>query len=495
MSYLKRLAKETAIYGGSSILARVLNYLLLSSYLTYKLENLAYGVHSIYYALAALLIIVYTFRFETAFFRFGSKKGQLERSFSTASIFLLGLALSFTLLLIWQSEPIAEVLTFREDARFVRWFALIIAADALAAIPFARLRLENRPIRFAIIKSFSVLMNILLVLFLLEIWPHWDLSGWGLPGYHEEWILDYVFLANLGASMITIFWLSPLYVQSRWVFDMKIWKRMMRYAWPLLIVGMAGTINLVFDKMLLKWLLPYSDEENIAITGVYAACMRIAILMNLVSQAYNYAAEPFFFKEFGSLDAKEKYARTAQAFALIAAFSVLAIALNLDWIKYLISPDKWGDLALVPVALLAYFFLGMYYNFSVWYKVTDHTLIGAGIALIGAIITIGVNFLLVPIIGSWGAVLATLSCFAMISVLTYLLGQRYYPVPYPVGKMVLYILTAAAVFGLSLWVDHLSLHVYLKVSIKVCLLFLYGIGWLFAERHQYAFLWKNFRIL
>jgi len=491
MSYLKRLAKETAIYGGSSILARVLNYLLLSSYLTYKLANLDYGVHSIYYALAALLIIVYTFRFETAFFRFGSIKGQLERSFSTAALFLIALASVFTLFLFWRSNSIAEVLTFKSDARFVRWFALIIAADALAAIPFARLRLENRPIRFAVIKSFSVLMNIIFVLFLLEVWPHWDLKGLGLPSYQEKWILDYVFLANLGASLITILWLSPMYFKSKWTFDFHLWKNMLQYAWPLLIVGMAGTINLVFDKMLLKWLLPYSDEENIAITGVYAACMRIAILMNLISQAYNYAAEPFFFKEFNSLDAKEKYARTAQAFALIAAFSVLAIALNLDWIKYLISPDKWGDLALVPIALLAYFFLGIYYNFSVWYKVTDKTLVGAGIAIIGAIITIGGNVILVPYIGSWGAVLSTLACFAAICILTYLLGQRYYPVPYPVGKMSLYIVTAALVFGLSLWLDTFSFPSLLNQFFKLLLLLGYVGSWLFAERQTYSVLWRR----
>ena len=492
MSYLKRLAKETVIYGGSSILARVLNYLLLSIYLTRKLENLAYGVHSIYYALAALLIIVYTFRFETAFFRFGSHKGQLERSFSTAAIFLLFLSAGFTSLLFWQSESIAEVLTFKEDARFVRWFGLIIAADALAAIPFARLRLENRPVRFAIIKSFSMLMNIVFVLFLLELWPSWDVPLFGYE-WQENWLLDYVFLANLGASLITLIWLSPMYQKTIWVFDFKIWTKMLRYAWPLLIVGMAGTINLVFDKMLLKWLLPYSDEENIAITGVYAACMKIAILMNLVSQAYNYAAEPFFFKEFGSMDAKVKYARTAQVFALFASFSVLAIAVNLDWIKFLISEDKWGAMELVPVALLSYFFLGMYYNFSVWYKVTDKTLIGAGISILGAVVTIGGNILWVPTIGSWGAVLATLSCFSLISILTYLLGQKYYPIPYPVGKISLYIISAAAAFAFSKWVDLWGISPIVSSSIKWLLLLAYALIWLFAERRTYPFIQKIIR--
>jgi O-antigen/teichoic acid export membrane protein len=449
MSYLKTLAKETVIYGGSSILARALQYVLLTPYLTRKLVNLDYGRHAIYYALAAVLIILFTFRFETAFFRYGHKKDQLERSFSTASIFLLVLSILYALVLWWNSPSIASLFTLEEDARYVRWFALIIAADALAALPFARLRLENRPLRFALIKTISMLINIAGVVVLLELWPQLHFWPSLMELYNPDIILDYVFLANLAASVITLLLLSPYFLKTSWVFDFTLWRRMMRYSWPLLIVGLAGTINLVFDSFFLSWFLPGTEEENIAETGVYKACMRIAILMNLISQAYNYAAEPFFFKQIEMADAREKYAKTAQAFAWVGCFAILAIGLNLDIIKYLIDDSKWGALYLVPYMLLAYFFLGMYYNFAVWYKVTDRTIYGAIIASAGALLTLAGHRWLIPIFGASGAVLTTLSCFLSLATLTYWWGQKYYPIPYNIRRMGHYLLSALLLFFLA----------------------------------------------
>jgi len=481
MSYLKTLAKETVIYGGSSILARALQYVLLTPYLTRKLVNLDYGRHAIYYALAAVLIILFTFRFETAFFRFGHKKEQLERSFSTASLFLLGLAIIYTVFLWITAENVASVFTLAEDARYVRWFALIIAADALAALPFARLRLENRPIRFALIKTFSMLVNIAGVILLLEIWPALDLFPKLQASFNPDILLDYVFLANLIASMATLALLSPYFLKTHWVFDVTLWKRMLAYSWPLLIVGLAGTINLVFDSFFLSWFLPGTEEENIAVTGVYKACMRIAILMNLISQAYNYAAEPFFFKQIESADAKEKYARTAQAFAWVGCFSILAIGLHLDLIKYLIDDSKWGLLHLVPLMLLAYFFLGMYYNFAVWYKVSDKTKYGAIIASIGAVITLlGLRFL-IPAYGPLGAVLTTLFCFIVLAGLTYFWGRSYYPIPYKMGRMGQYLFSAIALYFLALAFENASPPDFLLWIFRLAALLIYAYLWIRLE--------------
>ncbi|NBC24027.1 MAG: hypothetical protein GVX78_00235 [Bacteroidetes bacterium] len=429
----------------------------------------------------AVLIILYTFRFETAFFRFGHKDTSLERSFSTGAIFLLFLSVGFTILLWINAESIAGTFTLNEDARYVKWFAVIITADALAALPFARLRLENRPIRFAIIKTFSMLINIIGVLLLLEVWPSLDFLPHLQELYNAEVILDYVFLANLVASVSTLLLLSPYFMKTNWIFDFGLWRRMMAYSWPLLVVGLAGTINLVFDSFFLSWYLPGSDENNIAETGVYKACMRIAILMNLISQAYNYAAEPFFFKQIDSKDAKQKYARTAQAFAWVGCFSILAIALNLDVLKYLIDDSKWGALNLVPLMLLAYFFLGMYYNFAVWYKVTDKTKYGAAIAAIGAIITlVGLRFL-IPIMGSWGAVITTFCCFTVLAVLTLVWGRRHYPIPYKLNRMSHYLLSAIGLFILSLAFENIGPHpVYLWVF-RSLLLVLYVLIWIRLE--------------
>lgn len=371
--------------------------------------------------------------------------------------------------------------TLKADARYVRWFALIIAADALAALPFARLRLENRPIRFAVIKTFSMLVNIVGVILLLEVWPALHFLPELQALYKPDIILDYVFLANLIASVATLVLLSPYFFKTDWVFDLSLWKRMLAYSWPLLIVGLAGTINLVFDSFFLSWFLPGTEEENIAITGVYKACMRIAILMNLISQAYNYAAEPFFFKQIDASDAKEKYARTAQAFAWVGCFTILAIGLHLDIIKYLIDDSKWGLLHLVPLMLLAYFFLGMYYNFAVWYKVSDRTRYGAVIASIGALITLlGLRFL-IPVLGPLGAVLTTLFCFIALASLTYVWGRRFYPIPYKIRRMAHYLLSAIALYLLSIAFESIAPSASILWLFRLSLLVAYVWIWVHLE--------------
>ncbi|SRR6056297_86777 len=495
MSYLKTLAKETVIYGGSSILARALQYVLLTPYLTRKLINLDYGRHAIYYALAAVLIILFTFRFETAFFRFGHKKDQIEKSFSTASIFLLTLSLGYTILLWINAESVAGWFTLEADARYVRWFALIIAADALAALPFARLRLENRPIKFAVIKTTSMLVNIVGVIFLLEIWPALSMFPNIRAAYDPSAILDYVFLANLIASVATLLLLSSYFLKTHWSFDYGLWKKMLGYSWPLLVVGLAGTINLVFDSFFLSWFLPGTEEENIAQTGVYKACMRIAILMNLISQAYNYAAEPFFFKQLAAADAKEKYARTAQAFAWVGCFAILTIALHLDIIKYLIDESKWGMLHLVPLMLLAYLFLGMYYNFAVWYKVSDRTRYGAIIACFGAILTLlGLRFL-IPVYGPLGAVITTLVVFFVLASLTYAWGKRFYPIPYKLSRMSHYLLSAIGLYFLSIALEKVGPPAFILGGFRIILLVAYVWVWIRLENAgpNLRLAWANFK--
>jgi O-antigen/teichoic acid export membrane protein len=277
-----------------------------------------------------------------------------------------------------------------------------------------------------------------------------------------------------------------------WKFDFGLWKRMFRYAMPLLVVGVAGTINLVFDNFFLMWLLPGTEVENAAQVGIYKACMRIAILMNLITQAFNYAAEPFFFKQIAATDQKVKYARTTQAFALVSSITILAIALNIDWIKYLIAENKWGALELVPIMLLAYFFLGLQYNFAVWYKVTDRTFIGAMIAIVGAVITIVGNIWLIPLIGIWGSAIATLSCFAVVAILTYIIGQYHFKVRYKIGKIAMYLLSAIVVFGFAKIIDHAEWSLIATIIAKCTLLLLYIAAWIFAERKEYAFLLSRF---
>ncbi len=454
MSLLKKLAGETAIYGISNVLSRILHYLLLTPYLTRVFDGPdkdQYGIHGLMYAFAALLMVLFTYRMETAFFRFGSKDGQLGRSFSTATISLIFSTVFFVGIAIWFAEDIAALLTRASDRRFVIWFAFIIGLDALAAVPFARLRLENRPVRFAIIKIINILINAGLVLFFLEACPRLLTGGshWLQEIYQANRALDYVFISNLIASSVVLLLLLPQFFKIQMRFDVRLWKQMFRYAWPLILVGIAGVVNQLLDRYLLKEWLPGNVDANLAQVGIYSGCVKLAVLMNLFTQAFNYAAEPFFFRHADKQGSRQIYAQVAQAFALVGSLVFLGIMLYIDVVKVMIAADYWEGLKVVPVLLLAYLGLGLYYNFSIWYKLTDHTLIGAFIALAGSAITLLVNYLLIPKIGYMGSAWAALACYTLMCGLSYIIGRRYYPVPYPLGRILAYVLAAVAVYMLS----------------------------------------------
>jgi len=452
MSLLKKLAGETAIYGGATILSHLLNFIIITPYLTRILEGQRdeYGVHGLMYAFAGLLMVFLTYGMETAFFRFGRQQEDRERAFSTASISLLGSTAFFATLMLVFSPDLAGLLTQRSDATYVVYFALILGLDVLCAIPFARLRMENRPMRFAMLKVVNVVVNGMLIVFFLEIGPllakgNGPLSGMYVPGRE----LHYVFIANLIASVVTFIMLLPWWRRVNWQFDRALWRKMMAYALPLVVVGISGMINQLSDRFLLKELLPGDLKGNLDQLGVYNACIKIAVLMNLFTQAFKYAAEPFFFSHADRSDAKQLYAQVGQAFALAGAFAFLGIMLYLDYFQYLIAGSYREGLAIVPITLLAYLFLGIYYNFSTWYKLTDQTHIGAYISVGGAVITLAVNIVLIPRIGYAGSAWASLACFGFMMAAGYLIGQRYYPIPYPIGRMALYIVLAVGIYFLS----------------------------------------------
>jgi|APTNR8051073442_1049403.scaffolds.fasta_scaffold00768_9 O-antigen/teichoic acid export membrane protein len=452
MSLLKKLAGETAIYGGATILSHLLNFIIITPYLTRILEGKRdeYGVHGLMYAFAGLLMVFLTYGMETAFFRFGRQQEDRERAFSTASISLLGSTAFFATLMFVFSPDIAGLLTERSDALYVVYFTLILGFDVLCAIPFARLRMENRPMRFAMLKVVNVVVNGALIVFFLEIGPlfakgNGPLSEIYVPGRE----LHYVFIANLIASVVTFIMLLPWWRRVNWQFDRALWRKMMRYALPLVVVGISGMINQLSDRFLLKELLPGDLKGNLDQLGVYNACIKIAVLMNLFTQAFKYAAEPFFFSHADRSDARQLYAQVGQAFALAGGFAFLGIMLYLDYFQYLIAGSYREGLVIVPITLLAYLFLGIYYNFSAWYKLTDQTHIGAYISVGGAVVTLAVNIVLIPRIGYAGSAWASLACFGFMMVAGYLLGQRYYPIPYPIGRMALYISLAVGMYLLS----------------------------------------------
>ncbi len=451
MSLLKKLAGETAIYGTSSILSRLLHYVILTPYFTRVFMQGEYGVVSDMYTWAALLLVLFTYRLETAFFRFGSRDEDMERSFSTASISLMASTLVLAILFIWCAQPVADWLKYPQHPEYVIWFAFIIAFDALTAIPFARLRLENRPMRFAIVKTLNIVVNIFFIFLFLEVWPWMLNNGWGLleSWYHPEQRITYVFFSNFLASGFVLLFLSPMYFRIRLRFDRELWQRMIVYAAPLVIVGIAGVINQLIGIPMLKELASDDLAYNKRMMGVFSAASKLAVLMNLFTQAFNYAAEPFFFRNAGRSDKDKVYAQVGQAFALVGSVVFLGIMLYLDVVQYFIGKDFREGLGVVPLLLMAYLFLGLYYNFSIWYKLADRTMIGGYIALGGSAITIALNVWLIPDYGYYGPGWAALACYLFMAGASYWTGQRYYPINYPVGRMAVYILLAVVFYGAS----------------------------------------------
>jgi O-antigen/teichoic acid export membrane protein len=349
------------------------------------------------------------------------------------------------------AQPLCAFLYYPAHPEYIWWLAGIVGFDALSSVPFARLRLENKAKQFAAIKITNVVINTLLVIFFLRICPtlHRQGNAFAQLIYSPENRISYVFIANLAASFATLLLLSPAILRISWRRDATLWQRMMRYSLPLLLVSFAGMINEVLDRTLLKIYLPGSLDFRLHEIGIYGAAYKIPTLMMIFTTAFNYAAEPIFFSNADKSDAKELYARTAHIFSIVASVGFLGILLYVDVLQYLLGKDFREGLQIVPILLLANVCFGMYNCFSIWYKLSDRTIIGTYIAFGGAAITLIINILGIPYFGYWASAWATLACYAFICVATYVVGQRYYCVPYPLQRIVTYILSAVALFFLS----------------------------------------------
>jgi O-antigen/teichoic acid export membrane protein len=454
MSLLKKLAGETALYGLSSIIGRLLNMVLLVPLHTRTLRSTSdFGAVVDLYATSAFLIVLFSYRMESAFFRFGTPKEDRERAYSAGLLSLFGSTALIAAALLLFAQPIADFLHYPQHPEYIRWFALILAFDCLAELPFARLRLEQRPRRFVFVRLSNIAVNIGMNLFWLVYCPWAAQNGqdWVRAVWSPEGGAAYVFLANLVASTVTLLLLLPQFRLLRWHFDLALWRRMVAYAAPLIIVGLAGIVDEMFSRAMLKYLLPGTAEQNLSQVGIFGANYKLAALITLFTQAYRYAAEPFFFRHAGDKDALRTQAEVTKWFTIAAATGMLGILLFLDVVKYFIAPKYHGGLHVVPVLLLANLLLGVYYNFSVWYRLKDRTGLGAWISIGGAAITILLNLLLIPRYGYTGAAWVTLICYAFMSAATWATGCVHYPVPYPLGRMALYTALALALWGISAW--------------------------------------------
>ncbi len=493
MSLLKQLAGDTVVYGLGSVLPRILNFVILTPYYTNTFATGEYGIVSEMYTYAALLLVFFTYRMETAFFRFGSEKGALSSTFSTATISLLISSLLLVGLLLWNAEGIANWLDYPDQRHYVILFTFIIAFDALAAIPFARLRLENRAKRFALIKILNIVLTMIFIFFFLELCPRLEDAGvnWATWIYDGTDRIQYVFIANLLGSALVLVMLLPLYARLQLVWDAKLWKRMIRYAAPLIVVGLAAVINQLINIPLIRYLLPYSPEENQAQMGIFSGAAKIAVIMSLFTQAFNYAAEPFFFKNARRSDSKVVYAEVSQLFALVGSVVFLGIMLYIDIVQFYIGKDFRVGLSVVPLLLLAYLCLGLYYNFSIWYKLNDRTSFGAYISVGGALITLALNILLIPRVGYIGAAWAALACYAFMAAAGYLTGQKFYPIPYPIWRILGYIILAVIFYQINLFFrDNFELKVLMRLLVNTGILSAY-LGVLFFMEKELIYQLKG----
>lgn len=444
---IRQLAGQTAIYGLSSILGRLLNYLLVPLYTRIFLTG-EYGVVTEMYAYISFLMVFLTYGMETGYFRFAASHSNPRMVFSTALLSLTISSLLFIVLVSLFSGNIAVSLGYPGHPEYVVWLAAIVGLDALTAVPFARLRQENKALRFAAIRLINIGINIGLNLFWLVYCPAHSDAGWVQSVYNPEIGVGYVFLSNLFASAATLVMLIPQ-IAVKWNFDAVLWRQMMKYSLPLLVAGLAGMVNETVDRILIKYLA----DPSVAMDqlGIYGANYKVAILMTIFIQTFRFAAEPFFFNQHKNSDSREIYARVMHYFVIFCAAIFLGVMLYMDIVKLFIGEEFREGIHVVPILLMANFFLGIFFNLSIWYKLTNQTRFGAWLAILGAAITIVLNAILIPVMGYTGAAWATFFCYFAMMMASFFLGQKHFKVPYRIFRTGLYVVIAPALWLLSLY--------------------------------------------
>ena len=440
MNPLKKLASQTAIYGVSSIVGRFLNYLLVPIY-TRVFDRAQYGEVSEFYAYTGFLTVLLTFGMETGYFRF-SKTEDENKTYSTTLIFLSVISLVFGALAFLLSPKLGSALHYSDHLEYFGWFGLILAFDTMGAIPFARLRNENKAVHFAGIKIIEILVNIGLNIFFIIIcrgaFDH-DPNSFLGKLYSPAIGVGYVFIANLAASAVKLLLLSPQLRGASYGFDPVIFRRILSYSLPMVIIGLAGVTNEMLDRAMLPHYLTGTILENREQTGIYGGCYKMSILMSLFIQAFRFAAEPFFFAHADKEGSRKTIADVMTWFVIFCCFIFLMVTLYMDFFSRFIGENFRVGLPVVPILLLANLFLGVYVNLSVWYKLTDRTMMGAYVSIGGALVTIILNILWIPTFGYMGSAWATLICYGLMALVSFILGQRYYPVPYESIKVCAYI--------------------------------------------------------
>ena len=460
---MKILAKETAIYGVSSIVGKFLNWMLVPLY-TYVLQQQSdYGIVTNLYAWTALLLVILTYGMETGFFRFANKEGENAQTvYSTSLIALFTTSLLFAVACVVCQVPIANALGYPAHSEFIALLGIVVAMDAFASIPFAYLRYKKRPLQFAALKLLFVFLNIVLNLFFLVLCP--KIQDWGIISawYNADYGVGYVFVANILATGIQTLFLLPavgegfrsLGVQefrSSGVFSWGLLKQMLRYSLPLLVLGVCGIMNQTLDRILFPFFYDGADAQ--AQLGIYGACFKVAMVMMMFTQAFRYAYEPFVFAKHKDRESVEAYADAMKYYIIFSYMILLGMIFYLNLLKFIIAPSYWEGLKIVPIVLWTYIFQGVYFNLSFWYKLTDKTQWGAYFSLIGVVITFGLQAVFVPRIGYVASAASSTICYLVIMLLSYFIGRKHLEIPYDLRRIGIYTLLVvtllAVYYGLA----------------------------------------------
>ena len=469
---LKSLAKDTALYGLVSIVGRFLNYLLVPVH-TYMIpaESGGYGVVSNLYAYTALFLALLTFGMETTLFRFGSKPDTDGKMvYSNALRMVGGVGLGFLAVVFLLLHPIAGAMGYAAHPEYIAIFALITAQDAFQAIMFSRLRQQRRPVRFVALKFAFIIPSILLNLFIFLVMPKVP----ALQGVFEQFNygVGLIFLTNLlcttGVSLLFI----PEIRGIAYGFDRAMAKEMLRYSWPLLLLSLVGILNQVADKILLPKLMP--GEEGMVQLGIYGACVKVAMIMSLLTQAFRYAYEPIVFADSRDRNSPATLADGTKYFIIFTLLAFLAVMFYLPVVQHFIGGDYREGLGVIPIVMMAEIFMGVYFNLSFWYKLTDQNWWGAIISAVGVAVMIGINVVFVPRIGYWACAWGGFAGYGIPMLISWALGQKKYPIPYDLKAIGKFVLLAGAMFALY-WFWLRTLPAWLQMALGTVLLGLYGL--------------------
>lgn len=464
MASIKSLAKDTAIYGMSSIVGRFLNYLLVPLY-TAKISAASggYGIVTNVYAYTALLMVILTYGMETTFFRFANKEGEdANRVYGTILAMVGSTSLLFIALVFMFINPVSCAMGYAGHPEYIWTMALVVAMDAFQCIPFSYLRYKKKPLKFAGLKMLFIIMNILLNVFFFVVYP--EFSG-------EPTSVGYVFYINLGC---TAFIMLCFYKELTVVcpsFDRQLMRRMLSYSWPILILGIAGILNQTADKILFPYIYDRSDVHEQL--GIYGAASKIAMIMAMITQAFRYAYEPFVFGKSNDKDSRDTYAKAMKYFIIFTLLAFLCVMGYINIIRYIIGRDYWAGLRVVPIVMVAEIMMGIYFNLSFWYKLIDKTIWGAWFSGIGCVVLITVNVVFVPQYGYIACAWAGVAGYFTAMSLSYFAGQKYYPIAYPLRDIFIYVLVAAVFFAGITFINGSMLPLWASVALNSVIILLY----------------------